>query len=152
MNGMMAITRITATAVPRPTLKFLYIYVYMRFAITSVWKLPPVITYTRSNSFSTLITMVVTTTVMVGRIMGTMILQNTVHSVAPSTRAASRISSGTDLSAAARIVMQNPDQIQMPTTIMANVLIGVVESQATGLPPSEVMMEFSRPIWVWDVP
>src|SRR5918996_4412529 len=152
MNGMIARTRITATAVPRPTLKFLYISVYMRLAITSVWKLPPVITYTRSNSFSTLITMVVTTTVMVGRMIGTMILQKTVHSVAPSTRAASRISSGTDLSAAARIVMQNPDQIQMPTRMIIKVLIGVVESQATGRPPSEVMIEFNRPICVCDVP
>src|SRR5688572_25828307 len=98
MNGMIARTRTTATAVPRPTLKFLYISVYMRLAITSVWKLPPVITYTRSKSFNTLITMVVTTTVIVGRMIGTMILQKTVHSVAPSTRAASRISSGTDYS------------------------------------------------------
>src|SRR5215207_6192284 len=115
---MIATTRTTAIAVPRPTLKFLYISVYIRVAMTSVWKLPPVMTYTRSNSFSTLITMVVTTTVIVGRMMGTMIFQNTVHSVAPSTRAASRISSGTDFSAAARIVMQNPDQIQMPTIMI----------------------------------
>src|SRR5215208_6043168 len=135
MNGIIATTRITATAVPRPTLKFLYISVYIRLAITSVWKLPPVITYTRSNSFNTLMTMVVTTTVMVGRIMGTIILQKTVHSVAPSTRAASRISSGTDFRAAARIVMQKPDQIQMPTKTIAKVLIGVVESHATGFPP-----------------
>src|ERR671921_478202 len=152
MNGMIATTRTTATAVPRPTLKFLYISVYMRLAMTSVWKLPPVITYTRSKSFNTLMTIVVTTTVMVGRIIGTMILQKTVHSVAPSTRAASRISSGTDLSAAARIVIQNPDQIQMPTMMIMKVLIGVVDSQATGCPPSAVMIAFSRPIWFWDVP
>src|SRR5215211_3014924 len=143
MNGMIARTRTTAIAVPRPTLKFLYISVYMRLAMTSVWKLPPVITYTRSNSFRTLITMVVTTTVMVGRMIGTMILQNTVHSVAPSTRAASRISSGTDFSAAARIVIQKPDQIQIPTTMITKVLIGVVESQATGHPPSDVMIAFN---------
>src|SRR5215213_795051 len=152
MNGMIARTRTTAIAVPRPTLKFLYISVYMRLAITSVWKLPPVITYTRSNSFRTLITIVVTTTVMVGRMMGTMILQNTVHSVAPSTRAASRISSGTDLSAAAKIVMQNPDQIQIPTITIIKVLIGVVESQAIGRPPNEVMMAFNKPICVCEVP
>ncbi len=35
-KGMMTTTRMTATAVPRPTLKFLYISVYMRLAITSV--------------------------------------------------------------------------------------------------------------------
>src|SRR5688572_19096117 len=144
MNGMIASTRTTATAVPRPTLKFLYISVYIRLAMTSVWKLPPVMTYTRSNSFSTLMTMVVTTTVIVGRIMGTMIRQNTVHSVAPSTRAASRISSGTDLSAAARIVMQNPDQIQIPTRTIMKVLMGVVESQVTGRPPKAVMIAFKR--------
>src|SRR5687767_1613065 len=152
MNGMIATTRTTATAVPRPTLKFLYISVYMRLAITSVWKLPPVITYTRSKSFNTLITIVVTTTVIVGRMIGTMILQKTVHSVAPSTRAASRISSGTDFSAAARIVMQNPDQIQMPTTMIINVLIGVVESQATGSPPKAVIIAFNSPIWFCCVP
>src|SRR5215210_5788556 len=152
MKGMIARTRTTATAVPRPTLKFLYMSVYIRLAITSVWKLPPVITYTRSNSLSTLITIVVTTTVIVGRMMGTIILQKTVHSVAPSTRAASRISSGTDFSAAARIVMQKPDQIQMPTRMIAYVLIGMVESQATGFPPSDVMIAFNSPTCVCCVP
>src|SRR5512147_1218480 len=96
--------------------------------------------------------MVVTTTVMVGRMMGTMILQNTVHSVAPSTRAASRISSGTDFKAAARMVIQKPDQIQIPTSTIMNVFSGVVDSHAIGLPPSDVMMAFNKPICAWDVP
>src|SRR5574339_326320 len=128
---MMTATRMTASAVPRPTLKFLYISVYIRLAITSVPKFPPVITYTISNSFKTLMTMVVITTRIVGMMMGTVIFQKDSHSVAPSTRAASRISSGTDLSAAARMVIQKPDKIQMPTTMSMKVLIGVVEIQAT---------------------
>src|SRR5689334_12088590 len=146
MKGMIATTRTTATAVPRPTLKFLYISVYIRFAITLVPKLPPVITYTMSNSFNTLMTIVVTTTRIVGMMMGTVTFQKDTHSVAPSTRAASRISSGTDFSAAARIVIQNPVQIQTPTTISMIVLRPGVDSQVTGWPPRAVTIEFNKPI------
>src|SRR3990172_1147397 len=97
-------------------------------------------------------TIVVTTTRMVGMMIGTMIFQNAVHSLAPSTRAASRISSGTDLSEAERIVMQNPVQIQTPTMTSMIVLIPGVDTQETGLPPSAVMIEFSNPIWTCCVP
>src|SRR5512136_1164476 len=146
MNGRMAMTRMTAIAVPRPTLKFLYISVYIRLAITSVPKLPPVITYTMSNTFKVLITMVVMTTIIVGAMIGTITAQKIRHSVAPSTRAASVISSGTDLIAAERIVMQKPVQIQMPTTISAAVFQPGVATKATGCWPSAVSMAFSRPI------
>src|SRR6476660_9657835 len=99
-----------------------------------------------SNSLSTLMTIVVTTTRIVGMMIGTVTLQKDTHSVAPSTRAASRISSGTDFSAAERIVMQNPVQIQTPTTISMTVLRPGVDSQATGLNPSAVTIEFNKPI------
>src|SRR5574341_354253 len=105
-----------------------------------------------SNNFRTLMTMVVTTTNRVGMMIGTVIFQKVVHSVAPSARAASRISSGTDFSAAERIVMQNPVQIQMPTMINMYVLSPDVESQGIGLPPNAVMMEFSKPICTCCVP
>src|ERR1051325_4287788 len=99
-----------------------------------------------SNNFSTLMTIVVTTTRMVGIMIGTVTFQKDTHSVAPSTRAASRISSGTDFSAADRIAMQNPVQIQPPTTISMTVLSPGVDNQATGLPPRAVTIEFKSPI------
>src|SRR5512142_2458090 len=129
---MIATTRITATAVPWPMLEFLYISVYIRLAITSVLKLPPVITYTISKTFSVLMTMVVMTTTMVGMMTGTITRQNTAHSVAPSMRAASMISSGTDLMEADRIVMQKPVQIQIPTRMIITVFMGTVSIHATG--------------------
>src|SRR5574338_1693 len=100
-----------------------------------------------SNTFNALITMVVTTTRMVGMMMGTMIFQKVVHSVAPSTWAASRISSGTALSEAERMVMQKPVHIQTPTTMSAAVLMPGIVIQDTGGNPRRVMIEFSRPIW-----
>src|SRR5512138_3526743 len=142
MKGMITRTSTTATAVPCPTLKNLYISRYIRTAITSVWKLPPVITYTMSNTFSVLITMVVITTTIVGMIMGTMMRQKIDHSVAPSTRAASRISSGTDLMAADKMVMQKPVQIQMPTMISAAMLMPGVWIHAIGFMPSPTRIAF----------
>src|SRR5512142_792022 len=97
-----------------------------------------------SKIFSVLMTMVVMTTMMVGMMMGTITSQNTDHSVAPSMRAASRISSGTDLMEAERIVMQKPVQIQMPTTISTAVLRPGVEMNAIGCAPKEVRIAFSR--------
>src|SRR5512146_860207 len=146
MNGMITTTSTTATAVPWPTLKKLYISRYMRTAMTSVPNCPPVITYTMSKILRVLITMVVMTTTMVGMMIGTMMRQNTDHSVAPSTRAASRISSGTDLMAAERMVMQKPVQIQTPTTIRAAVLMPGVWTNARGFSPNEARMAFNRPI------
>src|SRR6185503_980662 len=99
-----------------------------------------------SNNLSTLMTIVVTTTRMVGMMIGTVIFQNVTHSVAPSTRAASRISSGTDFNAAARMVIQNPVQIQTPTTINRKVLIPGLDNQATGSPPNAVTSALRSPI------
>jgi hypothetical protein len=56
------------------------------------------------------------------------------------------ISSGTDLSAAERMVMQKPVQIHTPTTISMTVFRSRMVKKGTGRPPSAVMMALSRPI------
>src|SRR5258708_17489187 len=119
-------------AAARPASKLVQCSVYNRVAITSVLYWPPVITYTMSKILSTLMIMVVITTVIVGRIIGTMMPAKISISVAPSTRAASRISDGTPFSAAARMVMEKPVHIQMPTTIIASVLITGCVTYDTG--------------------
>src|SRR5436309_2864481 len=96
--------------------------------------------YTMSKIFSTLMTIVVLTTVSVGRITGTMIRQNVTHSFAPSTDAASSRSDGTFLIAAERMVIQKPVDIHTPTMINITVLIAGSVSHETGWPPSEVTM------------
>src|SRR5215813_10690304 len=98
-----------------------------------------------SNIFNTLITIVVLTTVMVGRMTGTVIRQNETHAFAPSTLPASRRSVGTFLIAADRIVMQKPVDIQTPTMMSAVVLNAVSVSHDTGCPPSAVTIALSRP-------
>src|SRR5262245_39109338 len=117
MAGRMMTIRTTAIAAARPMLNREYCSWYMRVAITSRLGLPPPMMYTMSNIFSTLMTIVVVTTVIVGRITGTVICQNVLQAFAPSTEAASSRSAGTFLIAADRIVIQNPVDIQIPTMI-----------------------------------
>src|SRR5690242_3227054 len=102
--------------------------------------------YTMSKIFSTLIIIVVVTTVSVGRITGTVMFQKATQAFAPSTEAASSRSAGTFLIAAERIVMQNPVDIQMPTTIRATVLTWGSVIHDTGCPPSEINSALSSPI------
>src|SRR5512139_3186146 len=101
-----------------------------------------------SKILSTLMTIVVMTTAIVGMMVGTMMPQNTRHSLAPSTRAASSISTGTPLSEADSMVMQKPVHIHTPTAIKATVLICGSESHETGWPPSATTMALSNPICV----
>ena len=100
-----------------------------------------------SKIFSTLMTMVVVTTTTVGQMDGRLTRQNTCHSLAPSTRAASSSSFGMPLYAADKMTMQKPVQIQTPTAMSAKLLIhGRSTSQPTGSPPSATTMALSRPI------
>src|SRR5581483_3840291 len=108
--------------------------------------------YTMSKIFSTLMTIVVVTTVMVGRMTGTVILQNETQALAPSTDAASSRSAGTFLIAAERIVIQKPVDIHTPTIISATVLMAGSVSHETGWPHREVTSAFSSPIWLGPEP
>src|SRR5215813_632974 len=105
-----------------------------------------------SKIFSTLITIVVVTTVSVGKMTGIVICQNEIHAFAPSTEAASSKSVGTFLIAAERMVIQNPVDIHMPTMINETVLKAGSVSHDTGCPPSDVTIELSKPIWLGPLP
>src|SRR6056297_1342878 len=77
-----------------------------------------------SNIFSTLMIIVVTTTTMVEEMIGTMIRQNTCHSVQPSIRPESMRFWSTPFSEAERMTMQKPVQIHTATAMSASVLNG----------------------------
>src|SRR5690606_40562238 len=105
----------TASAAPTPLLRLVKNSCTICWATTCVSYRPPVITQTMSNTFHTVINTVVHTTTMVDLIVGTVILENTFHSDAPSIRAASISSIGTPLIADDRITIENPvcNQIRM---------------------------------------
>ncbi len=84
---------------------------------------PPVITQIRSNVFRVWITRVVATTTMVGERMGTMMRRKMFHSLAPSTRAASRTSVDIPFSPADSTIIVKPVQFQTPTMMRARLLI-----------------------------
>ena len=67
---------------------------------------------TRSKIFRTLIIRVTSTTASTGASIGTVIRRNTCHSLAPSTRAASRSSRGRPASPAAISTIAKPAHIQ----------------------------------------
>ncbi len=132
MTGMISASRITATALARPGWPKLNSSLYMRSAMMSVSKLPPVITYTMSKALSAVMIMVVETTATVGRSSGNVMPRNTCHSLAPSTRAASRSSALMPFSAADRMTMQNPVQTHAATTMSQIVLSGASWRKVTG--------------------
>ena len=68
---------------------------------------------TMSNTFSTVMVIVVHTTTMVPQICGIMMSKKMRKPLAPSMRAASSVSSGTPRSAADRITMAKPVWIQI---------------------------------------
>ncbi len=91
---------------------------------------------------------VVATTVIVGIMRGRIILKNMAISLAPSIRAASRMSSLIPFSPAERITIANPVHIQMPTTIRAALLVERLKSHAFGSKFGNiaVSMAFTVPI------
>ena len=105
----------------------------MSLASTWVPKLPLVTTLTMSNTFMTVTMSVVTTTPMVVAICGRVTRQKTCDVVAPSTRAASMISSGTALIAAEKITIAKPAWIQIRITISHMLLNGCSWMNPTGL-------------------
>ena len=115
--------------------------------MTSVSNAPLVMTYTMSNALSEVMTMVVATTAIVGMSSGRVIRRNTWSSVAPSTRAASSSSALMPLSAADRMTMQKPVQIQAATTINATVLSGASMSHGTGATPTLPSRPLRVPVW-----
>ena len=88
-----------------------------------------------SNALSAVITIVVATTATAGRSSGNVIRRKTCSSLAPSTRAASISSGLMPLSAAERMTMQKPVQIQTATMISAMVFVGASCSQVCGREP-----------------
>src|SRR6266508_2528079 len=86
---------------------------YISYAMTVALSGFGGITYTRSKIFSTLIISVTKTTTSTGRTSGMVTRRNTCHSVAPSTRAASRASRGIAARPAAISTIAKPAQIQM---------------------------------------
>ncbi len=80
-------------------------------------KLPLLSVLTMSKIFSVAIMTVVSTTTMVLRIIGIWTVRNSFTPVAPSMRAASRISSGIALRAAPSTTMAKPAWIQTMMTI-----------------------------------
>src|SRR5579859_1244628 len=101
-----------------------------------------------SKIFRRLMTIVVATTTIVGMIIGMVTRRKIASSLAPSTRAASRMSAGMLLSAAERITMQNPVQIHTYTRINAILFPGELMSHACGGMPNRVMMALSSPLCV----
>ena len=77
---------------------------------------------------------------------GTTIFLNTFHSVAPSMRAASSRSSGTDLMAEDRITMAKPVSSQIRITMRNTVFHGVLASHSTGSFPNHTQIPLSSPI------
>src|SRR6476619_2182406 len=124
MIGMTEMNRITASAEPRPESELPKALVNIWLAMTSVPKLPLVVTLTMSNTFMTTTTRVVTTTPMVGAIWGTTTRQKVWFSLAPSILAASVSSVGTALMADDRMTMAKPTWIQIKITMSHMLLNG----------------------------
>ncbi len=97
-----------ATADPTPTSKDRKNLSYMKLASTCVSHWPLVMARTMSNTFSTVMVIVVQTTTMVPMICGTLILKKIWNGPAPSRIAASIVSSGMPRRAADRITMAKP--------------------------------------------
>src|SRR5829696_1593539 len=110
---------------------------YMRLASTSVPKLPFVVAFTRSKTFITVTMSVVTTTINVGMIWGSVMRQNTWRSLAPSTLAASTYSIGTALIEADSTTMANPVWIQIMMIMMKKLFQGMI------------FAERRKSIWSW---
>ncbi len=104
-----------------------------------------------SKIFSTPIMIVVSTTAIVDEICGMITRQKICTSVAPSMRAASRVSSGTPFTADDSSTIANPTWVQIMITMSSSVLSRKSETcnQATGSPPNPVQTALSRPIWAW---
>src|SRR5438093_3896918 len=100
-----------------------------------------------SNALRAVMIIVVETTATVGSRSGNVVWRQTSSSVAPSTRAASSSSALMPLSAADRMTMQKPVQIQAATMMSMIVLSGVSWSQAMGSKPTLVTTAFSVPVW-----
>ena len=103
-----------------------------------------------SKTFSTRISTVMKTVIVVPLICGTTTFQKICHSEAPSMRAASMVSSGTPLIADDIRIIPNPAWSQIRITISRNVLSlnDSLWSQVCGSPPSVVQTALSRPVWV----
>ena len=91
-------------------------------------------------------TSVVATTVIVGSISGRMIRRKTMISLAPSSRDASRSSTGTPFSAADRMTVAKPAQAQTPTTMISRLFVGAWASHGCGSPPNAVTIAFRVPV------
>ncbi len=89
-----------------------------------------------SNAYSAVMIIVVATTAIVGDRSGSVIRRKTSISVAPSTRAASRISGLMPFSAADRMTIAKPVQIQAPTMMSQIVLPGALMRNAAGWMPT----------------
>ena len=87
---------------------------------------PPVITQTTSNIFRVKMTIVVQTVMIVPMMEGIMMRKNICISVAPSTRDASRISSGIPFSAAEKSTMEKPVCSQITITIRNRLFQGAI--------------------------
>ena len=103
-----------------------------------------------SKTLSTMINTVMKTVMSVPRICGTITFMKIWNSLAPSIRAASRVSSGTDLIADDSKTIANPvcSQIRMTISSMSLKLNCDCWSHGTGTWPSFVMIALSRPICV----
>ena len=102
-----------------------------------------------SKTFSTTMVIVVQTTTMVPMICGTLILKKIWNGLAPSSTAASIVSSGMPRRAADRITIAKPVWIQISTTIRKKLFQGMLVSQVCGSPPNQTQIAFSTPIWSW---
>ena len=98
-----------------------------------------------SNTFSTLINIVMKTTVSTGASSGTVTRRKTCNSVAPSVRAASSVSRGIAARPAAITTIAKPAHTQMYAMISAGV-ISLVPSHAT---PPNGGRKFDAPISTW---
>src|SRR5678815_3273555 len=101
-----------------------------------------------SKAFRAVMTIVVETTAIVGVSSGNTMPLKTCHSVAPSTRAASRSSGLMPLRAADRMTIAKPVHIQAMTMINRKVLKAAVSvwSQEMGWKPKKVTMASSVPV------
>src|SRR5690606_16997891 len=126
LNSMAGTTRrnsSTAMALPAPwSLPPPNALVHISSASTLAFGSPPPMMYTRSNTFSTLMVRVTSTTMRTGASSGIVTRRNTCHSVAPSTRAASSASRGIAASPAAISTIANPAHTHRYDTMIAGVI------------------------------
>ena len=121
----------------------------IRFASTWVFHWPLVMASTMSKTLSTVIVIVVQTTAIVPQIWGTLILKKICKGEAPSSTAASSVSSGMPRSAPDRITMAKPVWIQTRMIIRKKLFQNGAAIQACGSPPIATQMAFKRPICGW---